>query len=135
MNPHVHQLSSALPGPKQAKALTMLCDHSLWFDNDQGRVPGGPDTREPNPKHSVPGPKSWPAGNRTPQDVDLAAQSNDLNLELTPRSQTENDGGEQGNQDAKHESRGYQFDPVSAIFSIWTEFSAVGINTYFKMGI
>jgi hypothetical protein len=52
------------------------------------------------------------------------AQSNDLNLELTPRSQTENDGGEQGNQDAKHESRGYQFDPVSAMFSIWMEFSA-----------
>jgi len=52
------------------------------------------------------------------------AQSNGLNLELMSRSQTENDGGEQGNQDANHESRGYQFDPASAIFSIWMEFSA-----------
>jgi hypothetical protein len=125
----VHRTGTTLPGPKQAKALTLRCDHSLWFDYDQRTSPSGPDTREPNPKHFVPGPKSWPAGNRTPQDVDLVAQSNDLNLELPPSSQTENDGRKQRNQDAIHESRGYQFDRVRAIFSIWTEFSAARPNT------
>jgi hypothetical protein len=38
-----------------------------------------------------------------------------------PRWQTEKNGGEQANQDAEHESRGYQLNPVSAMFSIWTE--------------
>jgi len=46
------------------------------------------------------------------------AQGNNLNLEVMPRLQTENDGGEQGKQDAEHESRSYQFDAVSAMFSI-----------------
>jgi hypothetical protein len=111
-------MSSILPGPEQAKAFAMPRDHGLWFDNDQGRAPGWPDTREPNPEHPIPSPESWPAGNRTPQDVDLVAQGNNLNLELMPRSQTENNGGDPGKKNAEHESRGYQLDPVSAMCSM-----------------
>ena len=107
-------MSPALPGPEQAETFTVPCNHGLWFDNDQGRTPIGPDAREPNPEHPVPGSESRPAGNRTPQDVDLVAQGNNLNLELMPRSQTENDGGEQ---EAEHESRDYQLNPATAMFS------------------
>ena len=107
-------MSPALPGPEQAKTFTVPCNHSLRFDNDQGRAPGGPDTREPNPENPVPSPESWPVGDRTPKYVDLVAQSNDLNLELMPRSQTENDGGQQ---EVGHELRGYQLNPATAMFS------------------
>jgi hypothetical protein len=44
---------SSLPGLKQAKAHSMPCNNCLWFDNDQGRAPGGPDMREQNPKHPL----------------------------------------------------------------------------------
>jgi hypothetical protein len=86
--------SPALPSPKQAKTLAVPCNHCFWFDNDQGRALDWPDTREPNPKHSVPRPESWPAGDRTSQDVDLVAEGNDLDLKLMPCSQTEDDVGE-----------------------------------------
>jgi hypothetical protein len=61
------------------------------------------------------------------------AQCNDLNLKLVPRSQTGNDRGEHGKQDGEHELRGYQLDPVSAMSSIWTEFSAV--TRQFHLGL
>jgi hypothetical protein len=49
------------------------------------------------------------------------SQGNNLNLELMPGSQTENKGREQ---EAEHESKGYQLNPATAMSSIWTEFSA-----------
>jgi hypothetical protein len=52
------------------------------------------------------------------------AQGNNLNLEFVTRSQIENDGGEQGKQNAKHELRGYKLDAVSAMIPIWRKFSA-----------
>jgi hypothetical protein len=55
------------------------------------------------------------------KDIDLVAQGYNLNLELMPRSQIENDGGEQ---EAEHESRGYRLNRATAIFSTWMEFLA-----------
>jgi hypothetical protein len=114
-------MSHALPSSKQAETFTVPCDHCLRFNDDQGRTPSGPAAWEPTPEHPIPGPESRSAENRTPQDIDLVSQGNNLNLELMPRSQTENKGREQ---EVEHESKGYQLNPATAMSSIWTEFSA-----------
>jgi hypothetical protein len=58
------------------------------------------------------------------KNIDLMPQGKNLNLKRTPCSKTGEQGGEQRKQNIMHESGGYQFDSISAMFSIHTEFSA-----------
>jgi hypothetical protein len=44
-----------LPGPEQAKALAMPCDHGLRFDDDDAGAPIGPNPRYPRPEKPVRG--------------------------------------------------------------------------------
>jgi hypothetical protein len=63
----------------------MPCDDCLWFNDDESRAPARPEAQEPNPKESVRGSESGPAGNGAPEDVDLTSQGEDLSLKRKAR--------------------------------------------------
>ena len=91
-NPRSSRLAvPAFPGPKQSECLAVPSDDSFRFNNDKGRTPLRPITKEPNPKESVPRPKYW-ATSGTLQDDDLVSQSEDFGLERETRFQADEEG-------------------------------------------
>ena len=42
-----------LPSPVKAESLSMPRNHGFWFDDQKGRLPPTPQTREPYPEETI----------------------------------------------------------------------------------
>jgi len=72
-----------LPGPEHPKPFAVLGNHRLRFHDHQGRPPAGPVPRQPGPEKSVRSGRLRSL-HRAPQNVELMAKSEHLNLQSGP---------------------------------------------------
>jgi hypothetical protein len=107
----------------------MPSDDGFRWNDDKDRWPKA---KEPNPEESVPRSEFW-AIHGTPQDDDLVSQSEDLGLERETRLKAEEEGWEQGNQNAEHESGRYQLDSISSMFTVRMQFLAGTTNYHLDL--
>src|SRR5216684_7937320 len=70
-----------LPGPKQPEAFPVPGDDRLGFDEDQRRLPFGPDSGQPRPEDTVRRSQLGPFFGGASEHTDLVPQRQDLHLE------------------------------------------------------
>jgi len=103
---------SALPFPKQPKALAVPSDDGLRFHNAQGRAPIGPSSGEPDQHESVARSQSQATVLVLAlQQKKLVAECQVLSVQSGPSLKTATKGEEQGSEEYEHFLAPYHASP------------------------
>src|SRR5262249_25880952 len=113
-----------LPRPIQPESLAVPGNHRFRLDDSHGSTPALPQSRQPDPKHTICRFQPKPAtACRTLEDKKLMAQGQDLSLKRSVGFHPAEKPGRYQAENRQHwNATGYRVRPARSILSIRTEF-------------